>query len=577
MSSHKQQEHESAPTIDTHKFASWNPFRDEKDEGGEELGEEITDLSVAGGGRGTFGGNIEERKQLKVSHALRRFLHEKGELKESDIGKEDDEPNTPALQAILARQPTLPPSEVNDRGHPLSSYLISSSHNSYLAAGQLRGKSSADRYTQILRSGCRCVEIDAWDGKEPGTQKITHGFTATDHISFESAIEAIGRQMDEEIEISQKTNTPAPLPVFISLENHCSPEGQLGLAKTMREKLGDKLVTESVHADGTELLLQDVEGKILVMVEYYGATDEDEAKDEVKTKGSGEEADDAPKKVKIIPELSELGVYAQSIKPSNDSWLKGKLATPSFPLLNLGEGALKEIIPHSRDSVVRANSTSLMRVYPAGTRIFSSNLNPVPLWGVGAHVAALNCQTFDHAMQLQEALFDGTYGWALKPGYLRGSGARPSGTTKLDLEVVGGSDLPIPQGRDVEDIKPYITCTLYHPSNIDKKPEKKKTSHYKRHHKLNILHKHESPLPNNPIWHHPETLSWTYPADELVFLRILLKSDDSFAKNPVFAASAVRVSYLQEHQGYVFLRLFNLRGEKTRGTLCVKFTVSHQP
>lgn len=381
--------------------------------------------------------------------------------------------------------------------------------------------------------------------------------------------------MDEEVAESKKKGIPAPLPVFISLENHCSAEGQKGLAKTLREVLGDKLVTEAVHADGTELRLQDVEGKILVMVEYYGS-DQDAEKQVQADDAAGKDDKKDAAKIKIIPELASLGVYAQSIKPSDDSWLQGKLATPSYPLLNLGEGALKEIIPHSRDSVVRSNSTSLMRVYPAGTRIFSGNLNPVPLWGVGAHVAALNCQTFDHAMQLQEALFDGTYGWALKPAYLRGAGSRPSGTTKLDLEVIGGSDLPIPQGREVDEIKPYITCTLYHPSNLDKKPEKKKTSHYRRHH-LNLLHKHESPPPNNPIWHHPETLSWSFPSDELVFLRILLKSDDSFAKNPVFAASAVRVSYLQPNNGqYVFLRLFNLRGEKTKGTLLVRFNVSRE-
>ena len=80
---------EEAPAIDTHKFAQWNPFRDEKDEGGEELGEEITEESVAGGGRGTFGGDLEERKRLHVSHALQVFLKEKGELHKDDVGKDD--------------------------------------------------------------------------------------------------------------------------------------------------------------------------------------------------------------------------------------------------------------------------------------------------------------------------------------------------------------------------------------------------------------------------------------------------------------------------------------------------------
>lgn len=35
----------------------------------------------------------------------------------------------------------------------------------------------------------------------------------------------------------------------------------------------------------------------------------------------------------------------------------------------------------------------LMRVYPAGMRIDSSNFNPVPLWACGVQLAALNYQT----------------------------------------------------------------------------------------------------------------------------------------------------------------------------------------
>lgn len=89
MSSTHNEKPETAPAIATHKLAQWNPFRDSKDEGGEELGEEITDDSVAGGGRGTFGGDLDERKKLRVSHALKQFLHEKGELGKEDVNDGD--------------------------------------------------------------------------------------------------------------------------------------------------------------------------------------------------------------------------------------------------------------------------------------------------------------------------------------------------------------------------------------------------------------------------------------------------------------------------------------------------------
>lgn len=574
-SSTSSQQEEKAPAIPTHRFAKLNPFRSEGDEGGEELGEDLTDLSVAGGGRGTLADG-EDRKKLHVSYALRKFLHDQGEVKEAEVGKHEEEaPHSPAIQSILARQPTVVPTGPggpNDRSHPLSSYLISSSHNSYLVGNQLRGKTSAERYTQILAAGCRCVEIDAWDGDDINEPKVTHGMTLVEHITFRSAVEAIGRQLEKEIQASKSVGAPLPLPIFISLENHCSAEGQRRLAAIMREVLAEKLVTEAVHADGTEAKLSDLEGKVITMVEWYAG---DEAKAAAATEGK--EGKDKETKVKIVPELATLGVYAQSVKPTSDAWLKGEMRDPANPLLNIGEGPLLEIIDkHEKpDAVVRHNASALMRVYPAGTRITSHNLNPVPFWGVGAQVAALNCQTFDHSMQLQEAMFDGTDGWALKPAYLRKeAGPRPTGTTVLRLTVAGGSDLPVPEGRDGEDIKPYVTCTLYHPNHVDEKPEKRKTSHYKRHKLSGMLHKHENPPPTSPFWHHPETLEWEYPADDLVFLRILVKSDDSFARNPVFAAAAVRVSYLQP--GWCFLRLFNLRGEITRGTLLVKFEVGNK-
>ena len=100
-------------------------------------------------------------------------------------------------------------------------------------------------------------------------------------------------------------------------------------------------------------------------------------------------------------------------------------------------------LPSPLASLIHHASHHLRRIYPKGTRISSSNLDPSQFWRTGSQVVSLNWQRYDRGMQMNEGLFTGTPGWVLKPDFLRrkpeGHTPPPSNKVRLKGEIAGAS------------------------------------------------------------------------------------------------------------------------------------------
>lgn len=268
--------------------------------------------------------------------------------------------------------------------------------------------------------------------------------------------------------------------------------------------------------------------------------------------------------MRIAKELSNLIVYCRSVP-----FAKDKIGNFTEMSSFAEHKAEKWIAPGECNFIMNYHQKQFTRVYPKGLRAKSSNFDPIKFWNCGVQMTALNYQTPDRAMQINQAKFrqNGNSGYVLRPDFMFNSDnpdlpikfdpydrrTLDCPTLYLSLTIVSGRHL----GRSSD--KGYVSpCVEVEIVGIETDQAKRKTSTIG-----------DNGL--NPVWN--ETFNFVIQCSELAFLRITVL-DQSVSGDARFLGHGTYPINCICRNGYRSIPLMNEYSEELElSTLLVRIDI----
>ncbi|XVF05322.1 hypothetical protein REPUB_Repub05bG0162400 [Reevesia pubescens] len=315
----------------------------------------------------------------------------------------------------------LPSQKVHrDMTAPLAHYFLFTGHNSYLTGNQLSSASSVEPIKDALIRGVRVIELDLWPNSKGNDVEVLHGGTFTSPVDLQKCLQAI----------KENAFSASEYPVVITFEDHLNSNLQKKVAKMVTETFGEMLYcteTENLEKFPSP---ESLKKRVLISTkppkEYLeGNTageevweNEGETASNQNPQGGGEHVQDEDEE-KAVPQYRQLiAIHAGKLKGGLDNWLRDD--PKKVRRLSLSEQELENATKTHGTTIVRFTQRNLLRVFPKGTRLDSSNYNPFIGWMHGAQMVAFNMQGHGKHLWIMQGMFkaNGGCGYLKKPEFL---------------------------------------------------------------------------------------------------------------------------------------------------------------